>query len=85
MVDNIRQIENAIIRETAMTDSLINEVNDLIQELMFENLNLAAYLLRPQEEIQRIINLILPIIIEVFPEAIENGIDLADAIERSLR
>ncbi len=84
MVDNIRKIENAIIRQTAMTDSLINEVNDLVQELIFKNLNLEAYLLDPQTEITRIVNLIVPLIVEAFPEAMENGINLADSIERSL-
>ena len=42
MVDNIRKIENAIIRQTAKTDSLIDEVNEAVQTLMFENLNLDA-------------------------------------------
>ena len=83
-VDNIRKIEDAIIRETAMTDSLINEVNELVQELIFENLDLRAYLLNPQEEIRRLVNIIVPVIVEAFPEAMENGLDLADSIERSL-
>lgn len=83
-VDNISKIENAIIRQTAMTDSLINEVNDLVQELIFDNLDLRAYLLNPQEEIRRLVNIIVPVIVEAFPEAMENGINLADQIERSL-
>jgi len=83
-VDNIEKIEDAIISETAMTDSLINEVNQIVQELIFEFLDLRAYLLNPQEEIARLVNIIVPVIVEAFPEAMENGIDLSDAIERSL-
>ena len=87
MADNIDQIENAIIRETAMTDSLIEEKTNEAQELIFKFLgsNLEAYISNPQDVIQQLTKLIQPGIASGFEEAIDNGIRLSDTIERSAR
>ena len=87
MADNIDQIENAIIRETAMTDSLIEERTNEAQELIFKflGMNLEAYISDPQAVIQKLTQLIQPGIASGFDEAIDNGIRLSDTIERSAR
>lgn len=82
MTTTLERIEDNIVRNTAMVDSIITDEQDRVQEFIFKNLNLLNYINNPLEEMARLQNLLGASILDSFEEALEEGYSAGDDLER---